>query len=453
MTQNWGSQVIFYLFYLAGGMPGIVFLRFILVGILIYVMVKRREGDSILYGGLLLLFLSLVLKSYPIERPQVISFLFFAILLYFLDKLKEKPDKSAKKIYFIIPLLMVLWANMHGGFILGNVTLILYIVLEGIKFVHPSLRPINKESYGKLLVIGLLGLAFSFISPNTYHFLSESILLQSDNLTSNNLEYQSTLRIFLMFNDYSVVVYWFILALTVSGLVINRKKIDITELALLAGIGFFSFTTLRYVAFFVIAALPVVARLFSESNLLKPFRILIFTGSLFIGIFFTWAHIDLDNIKTGGWISADKFPVTATEFIIENGLKGNMYNFYNWGGYLIWRLAPERKVFIDGRGLKLHRRLELSSLIYNASEEMFEGMPQWKAVLQAYNIQYIVIPFTRQRGRISRLEDALLQDRDWIPVFQDYNAIIFVKASPLNYDVIRKYSLSEDYLMYKYFNQ
>jgi hypothetical protein len=235
--------------------------------------------------------------------------------------------------------------------------------------------------------------------------------------------------------------------------VINRKKIDITELALLAGTGFFSFTTLRYVAFFVIAALPVAGRIFSESSLLKPFRILIFTVSLFIGIFFTLAHIDLENIKTGGWISNDKFPIAATEFIIENGLKGNMYNFYNWGGYLIWRLAPERKVFIDGRGLKQRIRLELSTLIYNASGEMFEGMPKWKAILQAYNIQYIVIPLTGQRGRISRLEDALIQDKHWIPVFQDYNAIIFVKASPVNHDVIRKYSLSEGHLMYKYFDR
>ena len=94
MSSYWLSQIIFWLFYRVAGMPGIVLLRFMVVGILLFVMIKRKEGDSTLYTGLLLLFLSLLLNSYPIERPQVFSFVFFGVLLYLLEGVRETGSKS-----------------------------------------------------------------------------------------------------------------------------------------------------------------------------------------------------------------------------------------------------------------------------------------------------------------------------------------------------------------------
>ena len=444
MSSYWLSQVIFSLFYSAAGMPGIVLLRFIVVGSLLFIMIRRREGDSVIYTALLLLFLGLMLKSYPIERPQVISFVFFALLLYLLSGRKESDGSDhaengyGRSLYISVPLLMLVWANMHGGYVAGAATIALYIACEGLKFAHPSLAPMGKADYKILLVAGVLGLVSCLVNPNTYHVFSAEIVFQQDYLTFNNIEYQSTARIFRRFHDYSIIVYWLVLSLTVAGLLINIRKIDITEAALLALLGYFSFTSVRYIAFFMIAALPPVGRIFSDNRLLKPFRAFILAASLAFALLLTQDNLTFETLSSGRWIDKQKFPVEAADFILANDLKGNMYNYFNWGGYLIWRLAPERKVFIDGRTLYSHIYLQ-SDLIDNADKRSFDGRPAWKAAFDDYNIQYTITPVSLP------LVKALSEDNDWTPVFWRHNSIIFVRNTPENRNVIQSFSVDKGY--------
>ncbi len=443
MSSAWLSQVLYWLFAGAAGMPGIVLLRFITAGLFLLVMIKREEGDRVLYTGLLLLFLCLLLKSYPVERPQVFSFLLFALLLRLLKRGKEPgaPERArgiyGRSLYVTLPVLMLVWANMHAGYIAGVATIVLFIVCEGLKFASPGLRPLEKSDYKILAFAGFLGVLFSFMNPNTWRVFSENILFQYDYITQNNIEFQSTVRIFRRFHDYSVVVYWLVLSLTASGLLINRKKTDITEAALLAATGYFSFTSVRYVAFFLIAALPAVGRMFSEGKLLKPVRALIITVSLCTAVFFTRDHMSFKTLLSGRWIDEHKFPVEAAGFILSNDLTGNMYNYFNWGGYLIWRLAPGKKVFIDGRTLYSHTYLQ-SELIDNADERRLGEVPAWKAALEENNIQYTITPASLPLVR------ALCEDKNWVPVFYRYNSVIFVRDTPNNRNVIDKYFIDKD---------
>src|SRR4030042_3062602 len=447
LTSYWVSQILYHLFHLLFGMPGIVFLRFIVVGILFFFMLKRRHGDNILYLSLLLVFIIQLLDSYPIERPHVFSFLCFAILLYFLEGIKEDaPFTKRKGIYLFLPILMVIWANMHGGYILGQVIIILYIMIEGLKFVHPSLRPLGKSVYKNILIIGGLGIIFSLVNPNTYEALTIMIKMPAS-LTINNLEFQSSLWRFRELNEYRIILYWFVLLLTVTGVVINLKKIDITEIALLAGTGYFSFTTVRYIPFFIIAALPVIARYFSNEKILKLGRIFIFVAALYAAVFFAWKErLNIENISSNRWINTYEFPVTATDFIVENNIKGNIYNNFEWGGYLIWRLGPERKVFIDGRVL-FEDVYETSKLIDKAYADNYQGLPYWRSVLNSYGVSYIIIPLVSPSGTVPELLNALLRDNDWIPVFLDKNAMIFLKDSAENSQTISHYSVPKKYFI------
>lgn len=432
-------------------MSGIVVLRFILVGMLIYLMLKRRRGDFLLHMGLLLMFLTSLLKTFPIERPQVFSFLFFAVLLLLLDNIRDDTSYSKGKwIYFVFPLLMLTWANTHPGFVLGLIVIAVYIVMEGIKFLHPSLIPIDTGAYKRLILLGVSGILISILNPNAYHVFAELNLQAS--VTSTNIEYLSTLNSFRMFSAYGLILYWIVLLLTIIGLIINIRKVDITELVLLAGTGYFSFTTMRYVPFFLIAALPAASRFYSGGRILKPARMSVITVSLFAGIFFTWnARANLDNLTSGNWIDSYMYPVTGAAFIIENDLKGNMYNPDYWGGYLMWKLAPERKVFVDGRNLNFPVYKEFL-LIDSAAPAAIAGIPAWKAILEAHNVKYVLTPFSKYGGGVVPLVYALLEDRDWLPVFADYNSVIFVKDLPINSDVVKRYAISKDYLIIYFFD-
>lgn len=457
LTSFWLSQVTYHLYYLAGGLAGIAFLRFLIAGALLYAMWKRRHGDNIIYMGLMLIFLTCFLKQFPIERPQVFSFLFFAILLYMLEIIKGKSHQSrGRLIFFLFPVLMLIWANMHPGFIVGQATIILYIIMEGIKFLHPSFSPIEKQDYKRLCLAAASGIIFSLINPNTYQVWQEYWTynvpvehwnLGADYLSSVNPDYMSSIQYFLWSYDYTVVLYWLILILTIAAIVANLRKTDITDLTLLISTGFASFFTARYSFFFMAAALPVVARHFSRDRVLKFSRVVIPAIALFSGIFFSWEErINIESLRSGLKIDNYLCPVSAADFIISSDIRGNMYNVYAWGGYLIWRLAPGRQVFIDPRDIFEDIGRE-SFIMDNANRDEIAGMPIWKDIVRARGIEYIVIPIARVTGAVVPLFSALMQNDEWLPVFCDINAVIFVKNSPVNKHVIGKYSIPKDYLL------
>jgi hypothetical protein len=437
LTSYWLSQVIYHLFHFSGGMLGIVFLRFIIVGILIFFMLKRKHGDSILYLSLLIIFLIQLLGSYPIERPQAFSFLFFAILLCFLEKVRDNMSAAKGiKIYFLVSLLMLIWSNMHGGYILGQVLLILYVIMEGLKFIHPSLKPLQKNIYKKLVIVCGLGIIFSLFNPNIYNALTMVITAPSS-LKVHNLEYQSSLWRFRELNEYIIILYWLILLITIIVIIVNLKKIDITVLALLIGTGFFSFTTARYIPFFMIAALPIISILLSKGIILKLSRIFIFAIMIYAAVFFTWKErLNVQNISSNRWINTYEFPVTAADFILNHNIKGRIYNNFEWGGYLIWRLGPERKVFIDGR-VMYEDVYEMSTLIDNAYSQDFIGLPYWKAILNSYSVRCIILPLVSPSGNVPELLNELIKDNAWSPVFLDRNSMIFLKNTPENHQIIK----------------
>jgi hypothetical protein len=169
--------------------------------------------------------------------------------------------------------------------------------------------------------------------------------------------------------------------------------------------------------------------------------------ALFAGIFFSWGdRNNLESIRSGIKIDNYLCPVKAADFIIANDLRGNMFNAYEWGGYLIWRLAPERQVFIDPRDIFEDVGREALFMI-DANRDESAGIPAWKGIVRARGIEYIVIPIARTTGMVTPLFSVLMQDGEWLPVFCDINAIIFVKDSPVNAHVIRKYAIPKDYLM------
>ena len=454
LTGYWLSQITYSLFYQISGLLGIVFLRFITVAALVFIMFKRRYGDNTLYAGLILLFIVSILETFPIERPQVFSFLFFALLLLFLEKLRNDHSTAKRNIYVCtVPLLMLIWANTHPGYLVGQGALLLYVLLEGIKFFHPLLRPIKKEAYQKLLLACFMGIVFSFINPATFHAFELlrlptylSILSSSNIGFITNQEYMSSVQIFEKFNDYSILLYWFTMLLTFAALIVNFKKTDITDIALLAGTGFFSFMQVRYIPFFLIASLPVISRSFSKQNLATLAKVILIPSAVIAALFFAGDETaNIKNFRTGSWIDENRYPVKSTDFIISSNIRGNMYNHYNWGGYLIWRLAPERKVFIDGRFLddKIYMQAMTLNIAYSKEGE---AVPKWKSILESYNVNYIITPISEPSDPFIPLVNALLYDNDWSLVFAESNSMVFIKNIPENFSIINKYAIPKRYL-------
>ncbi|MBI5639839.1 MAG: hypothetical protein HZA17_05375 [Nitrospirae bacterium] len=443
LSAYWLTQALYYLLYTISGFPALVLLRFFIVSAIMAVMWIRKEGDRYIYASFLLIFLTYMVVVYPQDRPHLFSFLFFAVLLWLLNKLKDTNNKPAF-IIGMVPLTMLIWANMHGGFILGQVTIVLSCLAEGLKFLLPALRPITREAFRNLLIAGIAGIIVSFVNPNAYLILLE--YLQPESMMSHIIEYFSPHKAFLQYGEHAVILYWIIIIAALVACVVNRKVVDITDLGLLAGTGYLSLSSMRYVAFFFIAALPFAARSLSGESVRKPGRIFFWSVALIAGIYFTLnARPFMTNVISRSWVDTYSYPVEAADFIIQNDMRGNMYNHYSWGGYLIWRLAPDRKVFIDGR--TLDEDVFMQARLIDSARAAPQGEPPgWKMFFDYYDINYVVIPFFQLRGEMLPLVYALSKDNDWVPIFFRGNSFIFARNSSQNSHLINNFAISKKML-------
>jgi hypothetical protein len=112
---------------------------------------------------------------------------------------------------------------------------------------------------------------------------------------------------------------------------------------------------------------------------------------------------------------AETFPKAAVEWVIENEPKGNLFNSYNWGGYMIWKLFPDYPVFIDGRA-----DLYGKEFITNYTKIYFAN-PGWEEKLDQDNIAIVFVESD------AKLADALRQSSSWEKSFEDDLSVIFLR--------------------------
>ncbi len=150
LKGSWLAELIFYLVYLLGGFTGLGIFKsiiFVLTYLLLYLTMLRREAGH-LSTFLILCLITSIGIDFNHTRPQIFSFLLFSCLLYILYDFR----KGGKSFYFL-PLLMFIWANLHGGFILGVFVTFIFTFAEFLKYLLKMKTPRRRDggvSLGKL---------------------------------------------------------------------------------------------------------------------------------------------------------------------------------------------------------------------------------------------------------------------------------------------------------------
>lgn len=428
LTSYWFSQVIYAAFYSLGGWWGIALLRVALVGVMAALFAARSDLRQPAKVSLLLLVAVQILEVYPLERPQVFSFVLFAALLVLLDRYREQGEDSHRIGLYaaVVAGLMLVWANMHGGFILGQVVLLLFLGMEGVKFVHPALSPLTKKHYVGLCFIVLVGLTASFFNPNPINSFKILFNLGNTNtfLYKSNMEYYSSLRILREYSEYTVLLNWLTMGLVACCTLISVKRQDIFWLALLAGTAFMGCQQVRYMPFFLIAALFFLAKCRYEEAVGNVLKTILVVSALFSVFWFSFDDVkNFQTVMRGQLGVSRSFPVKAADFVVQNNLPGPVYNTYLWGGYLIWRLGPERKIYCDGRTLDEKRNWEYLSSTIGAQS----AKPYWKEIFRKNGIQTAIVQMKEDNGQMNPLAASMRRDSDWALVFSQDNAVVFVR--------------------------
>lgn len=418
------------------GFYGIFLLNFLtvgtMVGVVFYQMRRQHVGHA-LTVVLLTLGFTLLRDIYPLERPQVISFLLAAVLVGSLTRVRD-----GGQLGWTLPVLMLLWANLHGGFVVGDLMLVCFAAGAIIEYRHDFRR-----LWPLLLWVGV-SIVASFINPNGALAFVEILTFQNSELMTGVSEYQSTWIIF-QNGDWSVVVLWLLIVLYGVG-VWSTQRFYWPEMIVALFLAFFSAAYMRNVGFFAVAMLPLTGfhlqsgKLLGSWRIAAPFKYIMVFISVFVLLWQTNGH----------WVKRQNegivnsfYPADSAHFILTSGLQGRMLNSYNFGGYQIWRFYPQHLVFIDGRGLDPAVYSDWKLMVSASLSEVGERK-EFEVLLDRYGIDYVVQPHVfLDTGRLTPLLKFLLVKQEWIPVYADYQCFILVRMSPQNASVIEKYKLEK----------
>jgi hypothetical protein len=443
VVQNWLAELIFYWTYTVGDLPLIVFLTSMLTlcgFLLIYQLCLKATSQVRLCA---LLGLLAAIGNYSLSRPQVFSFALFAAFYYVLACYRERRHD----LLWCLPVLMALWVNLHGAFVLGLGLIALYIVCESCRrFIDPSrIDALDFVEIRRLLLVFAFCGAATLLNPETYKVYDYIRTVVSDRASQQFVfEWQpprinNVLGILFFFAPFFLGVLTFIFA---------RTKPDLTETALFFGFGIFGLMAIRNVGWFAAVAYPILARYLPTVDLgplfpLRRFRLAarVFNGlenpnperpghSRFNLVLLSVAFLALvmespwirPVLKNASLIDAQT-PVGAVNFIEQHGLTGHIFHPQIFGDYLIWRLWPKQKSFFDGRvhlfGEDIAR--QGLGLLHDS---------HWEEMLAKWNIQYLLLDKLSGEDDTVKAIASARNSRGWTKLYEDDVSILFEKTMP-----------------------
>jgi len=492
--HEWGFQLILYAVYSVGGAIGVSLFCWLAV-CCIFILIYRAcvlRGAHPLLAVLAIFCFSGFLRIRIQPRPEILTYLFISICLYIFS---EYYYGMRKRLAYIFPVLMLLWGNIHGSYLIG-------LILWGVFFTDALTRAAWKKELGwkKLkvwvgpqLVIGGLGLVFCGFSPDGYSMLLMPLRVLSRDKTGGSL--QSTLMsiseltpvvgtgmyvyykaaaaiasITLVLGAFGRRVFLLDILLAVmafKGAWDSARAVSMLGLFLSPGIsiqvtGFLDWMNRQLERVGTItkgnaksrsqprrkpAGTGKIAKAQAESILNAGRRESNWAYHLAFGVvaaallgFGMIGHsFSFSQLEFGIGITEHKFSFRAAEFLRKNPIRGNMFNFFDIGGFLDWQLYGQAMTFIDGRAIRQD--------IFQDHQVVTGAMPGWEEKLRTYGVTYVVLKSMDSSGTILPIVPALSNDPQWYLVFSDGLFLIFVKNVPDNQDVIRKFSIPKNYLL------
>lgn len=355
-------------------------------------------------------------------RPQMFSFFLSTIVLYLLYLYKY----HRKDYLWGVPVLMVLWVNLHSGFAIGFILLFGFIFGEivGNIFNPEDDLAVSWRGIGKLALItgvSVLALALNPYGTRMITYPFETAGLQTLNVFIQ--EWQSP--------NFKIPQTWPFLIMVVALLgfaSITQKRLAWSDISLAVGTMLLALWAGRNIAVFAVAATPTLSRLVDAyldqrgwqlrpMKTVKGARLLINWILLIVVLIGGLTKIASDllpeNVEE---IQTEFLPLKAVNYLEENPPDGNLFNSYNWGGVLMF-LLPDIPVFVDGR-TDLY-----GDDFLRAYFRSYLGASDWQDILEKYDIQTVILEDE------NALATLLREAETWQIVYQDDQAIIFEKAN------------------------
>lgn len=415
--HEWLSDVLFALVYRSANLDGVIWMTAIVLASsiwLIYYYSSKISGMSILAAATAVLGAAAA-SIHWLTRPHIFTILLTIIWTIELDRMRL----GKKKYWFTLPIIMLVWVNLHGAFFAGLLIWLCYfvgLILE---------RGTSWNELKPLLWVGIASFLITLVNPDGFGIWKTGFgFLGNQYLVGHTAEYLPP-----NFQDSS---FWPFLLIIIGSLIVfafSERRLAIPQIFIIGGWSLLALYSARNIPLYVAASLPFIcsaaAGLLTDNTRVKPIKKFIsfqerlgdtekqLKGGVWaLLVVFSVAVMliggtNLDFTQQGNEFSPEVFPVAAVDWMEENPLPGNGFNYFPWGGYLLYRLWPENLVFIDGQtdfyGEQLTRE-------YEKIITLGDG---WQIIFEDYRINWVLMPVD------SILIDELRRSDNWEIVFED----------------------------------
>ena len=404
--HSWGAAVLFWLTYKLGGLPLTVFLRGLLVA-LAYSLIwftAHRFGAGRLGAALVLLLAVLTSSNNWSVRPQIFAYPLFALALYLLYRW----HKGDKRLVWGLPLISLLWVNLHGSFVI-----LILLVSAALVFGRGDRRALGLAAAGVLLA--------TFINPRgfgSWTYVVHSLTVQSSQQFSG--EWLPPVNSGWQMNIFFLWLLGFPLLVALSP-----RKLDRLEWTWFFGFGFLALWGERYVIWFVFILAVLTALMLAdwEKKYLgdpKPGSPLL---NLTLSLVFVLLPLALlPGVRNAWWSSAppatENTPIAATEWLVAHpDLPGPLLSEIGFSSYLEFAL-PQRPTWIDTR-FEVFRVEQ-----WQQYKDITLASYNWESQLDTTGAMLLMVSSQDQKDLMSALESSPA----WCELYRDDVAVIYQRG-------------------------
>ncbi len=420
------------------GLNGVVFYSAAIIAVtfVLALHVALRRGGNLPLTILLLIIALGATAIHFLARPHIVSWLFTVI---WFDVLDSAEQQRSGQIYWL-PMLMILWVNLHGGFVLGFMLLGIYLIAAAVAFFWRKQREHAAAWLKQLGLVTLLTAAASFVNPYGYHLHVHVFRYLTDRFLMDRItEFASP--------DFHAVpqqCFAILLLITILAIATARRKPSLVHVLVLLLAAYSGFYATRSLPTSSLLMVLIIAPMLSQtiagaaedaaiaswlrrfffwldsfsarmSNMETQFR-----GHLWLMVVFVLGIVACANhgrVGSAQFLNAyfddKRFPVESAEYIAAHEIHDPIFSLDYWGGYLIYRLYPETKVVLDDR----HDLY--GDQFFEEYLKVVWVQPGWEKVLNDRRVDWVLVPPQSTLANMLRITSA------WTVQHEDKTAVLF----------------------------
>jgi len=356
-------------------------------------------------------------------RPQMLTLFFLAVYALTLERWLATRDR---RLLAVFPAVMILWANLHGGWVLGLAVLVLTLLGEWLNHANRHDGALSRGELRALGVTIVLTLLATLLNPAGLREVLYPLVWIFPSAYSNVLtEWVSS-----DFHQPVTMVFEGMLLALIAAFFIGRPRINWTHLILILAFTHLALSQARNVAVWAVLISPLLAiylqRVRGERSALatsarpartirpRTERILNITLLVLACSLYIVETLHFVNAKALGQNEASTFPAGAVHYLQTHRLPPRTFTSYAWGGYLLWKAYPRYRDFIDGRANTL-----FDTHLLNAYLTVSAVGPGWQGVLRHYRVQNVLVESN------APLAQALAVNSGWRLMYRDPVATLY----------------------------